>query len=466
MHSENCLGIDLTLHAPSPEIVYCIPDDSSTGNGNGITDPGEAINLSVKVLNRGSSPSAGVLNLTELNNMFDEGTKSINVGILAPAMETNVTVPVVISSDAISGTRIPFNIDLVCSKYLASENYSLRIGRTRETWEKNNFSIFPWIVSPTYPWIITSSSSYENVLSARSASIPHSSESILAITVNNPEKDTLSFHAKVSSEDPFDELILRIDSIQKMAVSGETGWFEKSIVLSPGIHYLEWVYKKDQSISSGLDAAWIDFIDFPDFSFIESDIKADTVYSPAGSKDYSHHVIKGEIVNLGRKTLNSYPLAYKINDEEPVNETFYTRLNPGDTTIVSFSKTYDFSVSGTYNISIISNLPGDGFLLNDTAKISFIKLGPEADKRWVTVSPNPFAAPPKVVFNTPESGIAIAEITDISGRLVQKEKISVLRGENEISVDFSHIANGVYILRIVQGSEAAKTRIVKTGFIN
>ena len=43
------------------------------------------------------------------------------------------------------------------------------------------------------------------------------------------------------------------------------------------------VYKKDVSLSGGLDAAWIDQVTFPDISFLEADLQIDTVFPPLAS---------------------------------------------------------------------------------------------------------------------------------------------------------------------------------------
>ena len=100
-------------------------------------------------------------------------------------------------------------------------------------------------------------------------------------------------------------------------------------VLKPGVHYLEWVYKKDVSLSGGLDAAWIDQVSFPDISFLEADLQIDTVFPPLAAEQLNSITVKGRVVNLGRTTLTSFPLAYRINDAEPVNETFFRQDRPG-----------------------------------------------------------------------------------------------------------------------------------------
>jgi hypothetical protein len=48
--------------------------------------------------------------------------------------------------------------------------------------------------------------------------------------------------------------------------SGEVSWSEEKYVLSEGLHTLVWEYSKDGVVSSGQDAAWVDYIIFPPMS--------------------------------------------------------------------------------------------------------------------------------------------------------------------------------------------------------
>lgn len=466
---EYVLGMDITLFAPVPVIISCIADDSATGNGNGVPDPGEEMVLFVKVKNGGSSDARGYVTIAGHVSLLEIAKSNFDAGVIGPENEASVLIPVTISHEAESGAVIPFSVGLEFDNYSVSSSYTLRAGKTRETWEQNSFSVLPWITFDHFPWVITSSSSFENILSARSASIDHLTESILAIYLNNPETDTLSFNARVSSEDPFDLLIFRCDSIELMKASGETGWFKKSFILTQGLHYLEWVYKKDISRTNGLDAAWIDMIDFPDHSFILTDIKADTVFIPAPSTDHSKDIITGRIINLGRDTVEMVPLYYRINDGYAVRENFEVKLPPGDTALVNFAERCNFSIPDKYNIFFFSALPEDGYNSNDTTKSFYNKVdfdNPDTYKTKVNVYPNPFYKNVYYDYFTPETGYATIEISDISGCLVYKKTELFYAGDNkkkELGID--GLAAGVYIMQIRQNTHLVQTKIVKTNLI-
>jgi hypothetical protein len=463
-YKENYAGLDFILHAPDPAVVTCIADDSETGNGNGICDPGETINLKVNVKNNGSSPSGGVVGITESNAYLDIKDFTSGTGILLPSGSATLTIPARVTMNLDPGTRIPFVVDLECGKYSASGKFSIRTGKTRETWEENNFIVFPWINKSSIPWSITSSSAYENVLSARSGQITNDSESLLAISLNNPKADTLTFHAKVSSESLFDRLIFRIDSVECMNVSGEIDWFSKSFRIQPGVHYLEWVYKKDKSLSAGADAAWIDFIDFPSYSFLNKDLAVDSVFLPPVSSDHSHDIITGRIVNLGRDTLITIPLSYKIDSKAPVDETFILKLAPGDTSLIKFTQPANFRIPGNYNIKIYNSLESDQFHSNDTAFVSYSKTTVDTiyeKDRYINLTLNPFKDRTKMIYYTNKEGIALIDIIDLNGQVLSKSQYDVVSGVNYFDLDGSGLKAGVYIIRALQDGVAVETKAVK-----
>jgi len=465
---EYLLGIDFTLNAPVPKLLSCIANDSVSGNFNGVPDVGEVVALTIKILNDGSSVTSGTVRITDHLSLLSLSNNIFDTGVLNPGDEKYVSFPVTISPSVSDGTIIPFTIDLDLGGYTSAALYSLRIGKTRETWEPNSFTVFPWITSEHYQWTITSTSSFENNLSAMSGITDDDNESILAINLNNSETDTLSFYARVSSEETFDLLIFRCDSIERMSVSGESGWFKKSFIMEPGIHYLEWVYKKDKSLSAGLDAAWVDLIDFPDHSFHDIDIKADKVFTPVQSVDHSNDIITGRIINLGRATLTTAPLSYRVNDGEAVNENFDLNLKSGDTTVVVFTARYNLSVPGSYDILLYGSLPEDGYVFNDTTRLIFDKKNfdyPEKYSTTVKVLPNPFKESTKFDYFTPESGTVLIEVSDISGTMVHREMQEMNVGLNEgMDLDLTGLAAGVYFLQLRQANHIASIKIIKTGY--
>jgi hypothetical protein len=460
---EYKFGIDMTLLAPQLEILSSVHDDSNIGNTNFLPDPGETINLIVKVKNVGSSAASGQVTVTPSGPWLSLQESELPSGVIEPGEEKSVSFEARISDLALSGTVIPYNVRFVCGQYEAEGVWSISTGKTRETWEFNRFDVFPWIQNTEYPWTITSSSSFENVLSARSGAIPDKHETVLSIYVNHPVADTISFYSRTSSEPIYDELIFMIDSVIDMSVSGDTPWALRKKLLSPGVHLLEWIYKKDVSLSGGLDAAWIDMITFPDISFLEADLHIDTVYPPPPSAVLNDVIITGRVINLGRNALTSFPLAYRINDGELVNETFFRKIDPGDTLEVAFTQKCNLLPDVGYKIYIFNRLPEDGYAGNDTAFVSFVKsgTGPEILEKSVRVLPNPFRESFVLELDFDGEENTIIEIVNSGGQVVMRRTPGLIPGRNRIPFDCRHLASGIYTLRINQGGRSIALKVVK-----
>lgn len=456
-------GIDMTLLAPSLKIISAIHDDSSLGNSNFLPDPGERLHLKIRVKNEGSSAATGKVTITPTSQWLTLDEPQLLTDTIRPGQEKLLYFDSRISILAGSGRVIPFDVTFTCGNYETKGRWSLSTGKTRETWEFNRFDIFPWILKGEYPWIITPSASYENINSARSAPIPDKTESVLAIYVNNPVADTISFYVRVSSEPTYDQLTFRVDSVVDMQISGDTPWAQRKKVLKPGVHLLEWVYSKDVSLSGGLDAAWLDQVTFPDISFLEADLHIDSVYAPPASALLNDVTVRGRVINFGRTALTSFPLAYRVNEGDLVNETFYRKIDPGDTVDVAFTQKCSLQKDIPYRIYIISRLPEDGYAANDTAFVSFVlsSAGPEITEDRTIIQPNPFRESFVVVLDYDGSGTADFELTDTGGRIVMRRSEELTPGRNMIQFDCRHLAAGVYNLRITYEGRSITRKVIR-----
>ena len=114
-----------------------------------------------------------------------------------------------------------------------------------------------WSSSGAVPWFHQTTTTRDGVDAAQSGAIGHSQSSTLETSVTGP--GTLSFWWSVSSESGYDFLSLYIDgSLQPGRISGSVGWSFVQHALAPGVHTMRWVYSKDGSTISGLDAGWVD----------------------------------------------------------------------------------------------------------------------------------------------------------------------------------------------------------------
>jgi hypothetical protein len=84
----------------------------------------------------------------------------------------------------------------------------------------------------------------------------------LTLTLVHPSD--VSFWYRVSSEASYDYLRFYIDDVQRDSWAGTMPWTQASYAVTNGTHTFRWAYTKDGSVSSGSDAAWVDFIEFPE----------------------------------------------------------------------------------------------------------------------------------------------------------------------------------------------------------
>ncbi|MDD4383922.1 MAG: fibrobacter succinogenes major paralogous domain-containing protein [Bacteroidales bacterium] len=129
-----------------------------------------------------------------------------------------------------------------------------------EDFETGNFVSFWTQGEPG--WIIDNNLAGEGTFSARSQTIGHDQSASLSIFFKSIGGQ-VKFLRKVSSEDYSDILRFMVNGVEFGMWSGELDWEQVSFTIPAGATTLTWEYKKDYSVSSGSDCAWIDSIVFP-----------------------------------------------------------------------------------------------------------------------------------------------------------------------------------------------------------
>lgn len=117
-----------------------------------------------------------------------------------------------------------------------------------------------WSTSGQAPWIVDFNQSYDEVDSVRSGDIKDQQSSSIHARFEGP--GLLTFRWKVSSEEFFDKLVFYLDKDPVDSLTGEVDWTVSSLVIPEGIHALRWEYIKDETISEGMDAGFLDTVAF------------------------------------------------------------------------------------------------------------------------------------------------------------------------------------------------------------
>ncbi len=124
-----------------------------------------------------------------------------------------------------------------------------------------------WNFSGQSNWFIDNIG-YNKNYSARSGEISNNESTILSISLNISDATNIKFYKKVSCEDSptnnADYFAFYIDGNERDRWDGELDWSEEQFnIYSTGYHTFEWKYIKNNSITSGEDCSWIDYIEFP-----------------------------------------------------------------------------------------------------------------------------------------------------------------------------------------------------------
>ena len=466
--SEKSYLIDINLHAPVLDILNCTIDDSLTGNGNFFAEPGETVKLVFKIINSGSSDISGTFRILNSPAEITVIEPIVNTGILEYGKTALVSLEAQISPTVPDGSDIQVSTQLDCDPYISNKDYTISIGNILESFEYQSFDIFPWNNISSHPWIITDDKAVDGQFSARSAYLTNvnNTESALSIRVNVPYDDTVRFMCNVSSENNYDFLYFKLNGTQVFKMSGESGWLEKEAILKEGFNLLEWIYKKDESVSKGSDCGWLDYLIFPSAAFNTVDLKTGEIVTPQPGKSYQREVITAQVINFGTDTVRSFNLAYTVNGDIPVSESFSKTIPPGDTVTVAFSTDTNLSGDGSYLIKVFGFSNNDGYLKNDTTSLLIVNTditSVENPGNKISVMPNPFLNTFRISFESDIKDDVTISIFNSLGKLLWEENAVLTPGENIITVTPENIPPGFYTLRIKGKLTHKAARIIKTG---
>lgn len=274
--------INITLHttcdgSPSTTNIVIIAYSSDVtltsasvfdGNDNSL-NTNETDTIVVVISNSGMSAVEhiqGLLTTPESNITFIQSLDSVTS--LPPFSTSSLRYIIQTSPSFVEGRMNDFHIALTAENLSKTLSFSLFAGGNTENFETGTFTHFPWVLSDT-AWTIRTDSAFEGNKVARSGMITHNQTSTLTLTEDLLVPGMVSFYKKVSCEDDannnWDYLSFAIDGQEKGRWDGEVGWDLNAYPVTAGAHTFCWTYRKDVSVNSGYDAAWVDLIKFPAF---------------------------------------------------------------------------------------------------------------------------------------------------------------------------------------------------------
>jgi hypothetical protein len=457
LKTEKHYTIDILIHAPELQIISCNIDDTAQGNGNYIADPGEIFSLVFKIRNQGSSSISGQFRVSSPNTFLSVLEPDIKSGLLKFGEITEIRIVVKLSESVVTGSYFSVSSILDCSPFITNRDFTFRVGRVRESFEASSFNIFPWINYSSIPWTITSSSSYDGSISARSGTISHNGNTSLMIRTVYSMADSVRFFYKVSSEPSYDYLSFMLNDTEVLRKSGETTWLRKVISVPAGLNKMEWIYKKDNSVSMGSDCAWIDMIDFTatgTVRYIQKDLQVVSIQLPVQKERYGRETVSVLVRNLGKEPVKGFYLAYLVNNSiTPIKQFFETTIPINDSVTVSFRTLADITKYGKYKIAVYGVDNNDDYLFNDTTRINIENINLN---ETISVFPNPFMDQFRIFINSGAAGKLEISITTVSGAKVYSLEKNIINGKNEILITGIRLSPSLYYLNI-RGAEIDKS---------
>ena len=211
----------------------------------------------------------------------------------------------------VNDSAVTLNIELAVDEGLSFANI--------ENFESQTFDNYNWQFSGDADWQI-SDTAVEGLYSAKSGNIDNNQISEISLNIFTDDPSEVSFYKKVSCENVgsqtgnyYDYLAFYINGVEQEKWAGEIDWSLSTFPLSSGEHILKWAYVKDQGVSSGQDATWIDFIVMPNSQSNFCDISSD------GELNIIDVVLLVNFVLGTEEPTNNQFICSDLNDDSSLN---------------------------------------------------------------------------------------------------------------------------------------------------
>jgi hypothetical protein len=363
----------LVVQAPDPVLGHYSVNDRMHGNGNGILDPGEKAHLQVSVLNRGHSATDSLTTTLEsLPGKLEIADSVRSSGSLPPSGTVDVAFELTSDSSLEKGTWLKIPVMITSPPYKLFDTIELPVGMILEDFESGSLGTYPWLNDSIYPWEITSGTANEGLNSARSGPCQDYDTSVLTINLTSTADGSISFYYRVSSESGYDYLRFFSNGSQVANWSGEHAWNKFTYSIPAGDHAFQWMYTKDKSLSRGSDAAWIDFIEFPEGSFRQYDPGLMDILSPETGQELPlNEPVRIIVRNYGTSTIDSLQVGYSVNGTLTGKDTIIRTLEALDTLEYTFKQLLQLGKGNNYSVRVYTDFRTDGYRGNDTIVLTY-----------------------------------------------------------------------------------------------
>jgi len=252
-----------TIYAPDFACGEVVINDNQ-GNGDGLLQTGEFITIEYHIINQGHAASelADVTAVSSSNLSLTNG--NLNLGTIAANGGDNfVSLSFTVDGTANTAENASIDINVVAGAYTVNCQKTMTINQIIETWESGNDDSFPWQYEGNQNWFVSTELPFEGNYCMESGDINNSQVTTLKLVTNFSQAGDVSFMYKTSTEGSYDFLTFNVNNTNINSWSGENDWSNYSHPVNAGNYTLRWKYTKDNVVSNGSDACWVDNIVLP-----------------------------------------------------------------------------------------------------------------------------------------------------------------------------------------------------------
>lgn len=262
---DNGYQVEIPVEVVIHTAILSVGNINVNDGDNGCLDPGETSDVIFMLQNTGLVGATNITAaLTSDDPMITINTADQNISSLSAGNSTPLTYNITIDPTCDMAHHGELELQITADNGLSViVPCYLIIGILIENFETGNLDTFEWSLSGDLPWYVVTDEVFDGTYSLKSGDISDSQTSKIEVQMYVVADGEISFARKVSSESNFDFFEFLIDGTVKTSLSGEQNWDEFSCPVTTGQHTFTWRYRKDNMISTGSDAAWIDNIVFP-----------------------------------------------------------------------------------------------------------------------------------------------------------------------------------------------------------
>ena len=199
---------------------------------------------------------------------------------------------------------------------------------------------------------------------------------------------------------------------------------------------------------------------------MSNDIGIMAIINPNPTEQYKDTItVTVQFKNNGIDTINTCDFEYNVNGGTWVTETWNGVLPPGGIGYHSFNQKWVVPY-GINNFCAKADMTDDTDASNDllcqyvTGTTVGIQQAGEQSLKLQQNEPNPFNSSTRVKITLPKSAKVLARITDLTGRVIRTEELSLLAGENQHIIQRGNLSPGVYYFEIRYENQSGLIKIM------